>query len=255
MDTKESWVSCEVSNVGNREFPLLCADVLLLIGVHPTATTVPPPSSPTPATVALSEPFQAFLSYSNDLGPSANPATVLDFGSWDQTDLLFSLGLVGNPNDSMNGWGMPAEGGEHQEALPLPPLIEADFPTLEQDQTGPSLELRYPPANLGGGGQGEMSMHNLVNFASTSSAPSSSTPMPQFDSSLFHSAPHVNPIPHHFNPMHPPSYPSANFFSQPSPGPSMLASTGATGERSTDLLTRWLDRGAVSFEGSGEGGN
>lgn len=231
------------------------SDAFVIAGVHPTATTVPPPSSPTPA-VALSEPFQAFLSYSNDLGPSANPATVLDFGSWDQTDLLFSLGLVGNPNDSMNGWGMPAEGGDQQDALPLPPLIEADFSTLEGGEHVPSLELRYPPANLGGG-EGEVSMNNLVDFASTSSAPSTSTsnPMHHFDTSLFHSAAHVNPVPHHLNPMHPPSYPSANFFSQPSPGPSMLASTGATGERSTDLLTRWLDRGAVSFEGLGEGGN
>ncbi|GAA5897614.1 hypothetical protein JCM8208_000211 [Rhodotorula glutinis] len=93
----------------------------LLRGVHPTTSAHPSPyAAPAPAPIA--EPFQAFLGFSHDLGPGAHPSTVLDFGSWDQTDLLVSLGLVMDPaaaqaqgggaggaGGSMGGWG--AEGG------------------------------------------------------------------------------------------------------------------------------------------------
>ncbi|GAA6012720.1 hypothetical protein JCM11491_002541 [Sporobolomyces phaffii] len=265
----------------------------LLRGVHPTASTAPPPA--TPSNEALSEPFQAFLSYSADLGPSASPQTVLDFGSWDQTDLLFSLGLVGNPNDSMNGWGLP----EAQDGLPLPPLIEADFSTLEG---GSSNELRYPPANMHGGASAVTASLDqaMLNFGPSGydtvsgggrgrgpgAAPTFPLPsshhqgQPQYGASMFQPLEPVDRslrTPFHpssssssisMNPHHP-SYPSAHFFSGPSPGPGGGRtevtdavgdrggggdSTTDSGERSTDLLTRWLGRGAVSLEGfTGDG--
>ncbi|KAK4047284.1 hypothetical protein OIO90_006245 [Microbotryomycetes sp. JL221] len=53
-----------------------------------------------------SEPFNAFMSFSDHLGPSANSSTVLDFGTWDQSDLLVSLGLIAGPNAATksNDW-------------------------------------------------------------------------------------------------------------------------------------------------------
>ncbi|GAA6061239.1 hypothetical protein JCM10212_002698 [Sporobolomyces blumeae] len=284
----------------------------LLRGIHPTASTVPPPISPTPATVALSEPFQAFLSYSADLGPAANPSTVLDFGSWDQTDLLFSLGLVMDPNGAMNAWGLPTtittttlgereSGGTapgasaaalaSADGLELPPLIEADF--LGLDGRG-----------LGGAGGGPVPLEHAAHGppaprdASPSKALHPTTGSP-FGASLFHPlAPAAHPTPSHSNAayhshphssLHPPSYPSASFFfdstssstthSNPLGGGGIAhvqvqapASSSASimndafatgdldlmqdagGERSTDLLTRWLDRGSVALEGFGGGG-
>lgn len=83
----------------------------------PTSTTLAPtsqvsvvPTGPPPPAAAAAEPFQAFLSYAQDLGPAAEPSTILDFGSWDQSDLLVSLGLVGAPGPGA-GAQAPISGG------------------------------------------------------------------------------------------------------------------------------------------------
>lgn len=251
-------------------------------GIHPSGSSVPPPSSSTPATVALSEPFQAFLSYSADLGPTANPQTVLDFGSWDQTDLLFSLGLVGNPNESMNGWGLPSTGmREPSDELPIPPLIEANFQGLEGGLPYSSGAAAAGSGEGGGGDTSNMSLdQSLMNLASSSFEADAAGPgfrqpahghaPPRFDASMFGQAPPevANALsqaqyqPHASHPQLPststqgaPSYPSAQFFMGPtSTGPAMeaarndLAAAGSE-ERSTDLLTRWLSRGSISLEG------
>ncbi|GAA5932299.1 uncharacterized protein JCM15063_001183 [Sporobolomyces koalae] len=245
----------------------------LLRGVHPTASTLPPPSSPTSATVALSEPFQAFLSYSADLGPSATPSTVLDFGSWDQTDLLFSLGLVGNPNESVTGWGLP---GNQDPELELPPLIEAEFQSLEEGGTRPDRTSGggtdpFEPNGTTPRGTGliDFSTSNRTRDPESTSSSNPTIPLHHFDASMFGSLPHVHPIsssssfqPHDAqNVYDPPHYPSAHFFSEPiaSTSTSMGSTAGAGGagsnhlgteDRSTDLLTRWLGRGtSLSLEG------
>lgn len=246
------------------------------LGIHPMSSSVPPPSSSTTATAPLSEPFQAFLSYSADLGPAANPQTVLDFGSWDQTDLLFSLGLVGNPNDPINGWGLPPN-EEDRDGSSVPPLIEANFPAFESG-------LPYPPGGGGGGSAGgETNSSNmnldqsLMNLASTSfkgaeaprDRPFSSqtdTAHQHFDPSIFgHLSTQFQPHTSHSNSsssLHhpPPSYPSAQFFTGPSSVEAGLDTSGDAGiatseERSTDLLTRWLSRGSMSLEGFEQGDN
>ncbi|GAA5905646.1 uncharacterized protein JCM6883_005395 [Sporobolomyces salmoneus] len=248
----------------------------LLRGIHPMSSSVPPPSSSTTATAPLSEPFQAFLSYSADLGPAANPQTVLDFGSWDQTDLLFSLGLVGNPNDPINGWGLPPS-EEDRDGSSVPPLIEANFPAFESG-------LPYPPGGGGGGSAGgETNSSNmnldqsLINLASTSfkhaeaprDRPFSSqtdTAHQHFDPSIFgHLSTQFQPHTSHStssSSLHhpPPSYPSAQFFTGPSSVEAGLDTSGDAGiatseERSTDLLTRWLSRGSMSLGGFEQGDN
>ncbi|GAA5878676.1 hypothetical protein JCM3774_000447 [Rhodotorula dairenensis] len=116
------------------------------------------PAQPYPSTA---EPFQAFLSYAQDLGPAAEPSTILDFGSWDQSDLLVSLGLVGAPgpgsgalapigvggggsggagnvHDNWAAWGGPIEGaaaGMHvgeaeNDSFPLPVMMETGLGSI-----------------------------------------------------------------------------------------------------------------------------
>ena len=51
------------------------------------------------------EPFQAFLDTPLELD-SVNPSSFLDFGQWDQSDLLISLGLVVDPANS-HSWQPP----------------------------------------------------------------------------------------------------------------------------------------------------
>ncbi|TNY22261.1 hypothetical protein DMC30DRAFT_415264 [Rhodotorula diobovata] len=92
----------------------------LLRGIHPTTSSHPtsfsapaPAPVPAPAPAPIAEPFQAFLGFSHALGPQrADAQTVLDFGSWDQTDLLVSLGLVMDPAGAATGAaGAFAQGG------------------------------------------------------------------------------------------------------------------------------------------------
>lgn len=226
----------------------------LFAGIHPTTSIQPPPTA-LAAPAPIAEPFQAFLSYSNDLGPSANPSTILDFGSWDQTDLLVSLGLVAAPGASnggapaggtgtwtpLEGWGgtegdlplaMPIEGATGFGAVPVPQPATVPPPPSKQPATGDQAlgTLRHP---------------------STSSFPMVVSP----PSSAGHNA-------------DPTAYSETSFaalpFNIPSPGDTQTdASTSAfpyqsfaaantpsssdPGGPATDLLTRWLDRGAVGF--------
>ncbi|GAA5879755.1 hypothetical protein JCM16303_004163 [Sporobolomyces ruberrimus] len=241
----------------------------LLRGVHPTASTVPPPSSPTPANIALSEPFQAFLSYSADLGPAATPQNVLDFGSWDQTDLLFSLGLVGSPNGTLDGWNALAS-GEGQDALSFPPMIEADFEPFEGARVSATEPRRSRTPDVGAGvGSSSQVDQALLNFAS-SSIPSNETSFRQsngaiqsrFDASIFEPPQQKSlqqpEVRHHPDPDHSsssssaiyaPSYPSAPFLDGDWTGSRTMDASGdldGAGERSTDLLAMWLSRGSVS---------
>ncbi|GAA5988586.1 hypothetical protein JCM10908_003629 [Rhodotorula pacifica] len=79
--------------------------------VQPLPASAPPPVPAPQPSLPPAEPFQAFLSYAQDLGPAAEPSTILDFGSWDQTDLLVSLGLVGAPGPGSGGAQIPLSGG------------------------------------------------------------------------------------------------------------------------------------------------
>lgn len=130
-----------------------------LVKADDKATPIQPPRESAPAEPPEAEPassnlepFQAFLSYAQDLGPSAEPSTILDFGSWDQSDLLVSLGLVGAPNaaapsalpsqhDAWSGWNAPIEGmmnvGEaDHDQFPLPVLAETGLDAVFPQAAG-----------------------------------------------------------------------------------------------------------------------
>ncbi|GAA5852891.1 hypothetical protein JCM9279_006218, partial [Rhodotorula babjevae] len=110
---RESWVRLATKVDEHKR------ELGLLRGVHPTTSAHPSPYA-VPAPAPMAEPFQAFLGFSHDLGPGAHPSTVLDFGSWDQTDLLVSLGLVMDPAAAQaqaggaggGGGGLSGYGGE-----------------------------------------------------------------------------------------------------------------------------------------------
>ncbi|BGP44088.1 Glucose-responsive transcription factor [Rhodotorula kratochvilovae] len=214
----------------------------LLRGIHPTTSTHPSPfSAPAPAPIA--EPFQAFLSYSADLGPHASPSTVLDFGSWDQTDLLVSLGLVMDPAGAsggggasaaaggmdagawnpLPGWGDPtaaAGGGTGPLPLPLPieGVLGGAFPA-----PAPAAATYFPPPPP---------VHSHSQMAISPAAAAAPPPAPQ----QRHSLPNVPGAPSPF----------------PSAAPSPADTTGQQRGEGTDLLTRWLDRGSLGF-GMGTG--
>lgn len=66
----------------------------------------------------VSEPFQAAITYSDLLGPAAEPGVVLDFASWNQTELLFSLGLVSHAaHDATAAWFPPPNTDQAQPAI------------------------------------------------------------------------------------------------------------------------------------------
>ncbi|GAA5908523.1 hypothetical protein JCM5296_004783 [Sporobolomyces johnsonii] len=214
----------------------------LLRGVHPTSSAVPPPVSPTaaPAPLPGAEPFQAFLSYSADLGPSAAPSTIVDFASWDQTDLLVSLGLVMGGD----GWGLPMEAGGGAgvaSAFGVPLPIEGA--SMLGTETGTSF-LGPPPPRPSAAQATEFEPSQMV----TSPPSVSSQPFDSSAASLFPTPAPPRPSTL-FLPAHPPSYPHPGFFTDPG------ADGGAGGGQGTDLLTRWLDRGSVGLDGfAGLGG-
>lgn len=137
------------------------------LATAPAPAPEPEPVPPYPS----AEPFQAFLSYAQDLGPAAEPSTILDFGSWDQSDLLVSLGLVGAPGsgpgafpavalgggagnvqDNWSAWDGPIEGaavgmvGEaDHDSFPLPVLMETGLGSIFNGHSQPD-----GTANLGG---------------------------------------------------------------------------------------------------------
>ncbi|SCV67270.1 BQ2448_5916 [Microbotryum intermedium] len=112
----------------------------------PLATVEAPPIS--------SEPFQAFLSYSDVLGPSATASTVLDFGSWDQSDLLVSLGLVSDPTAGSQAWHPPpssdASSSHHNQHPPV--LEERKVISLQPTASAGLMDFSHPaPADSGAG--------------------------------------------------------------------------------------------------------
>ncbi|KDE05102.1 hypothetical protein MVLG_04542 [Microbotryum lychnidis-dioicae p1A1 Lamole] len=108
------------------------------------------------------EPFQAFLSYSDVLGPSATASTVLDFGSWDQSDLLVSLGLVSDPTAGSQAWQPPpssdmsgSHNGQH-----LPVLDESKPISLRPMATTGATE--FPHSGLNDGEVGHGNSHTSI---------------------------------------------------------------------------------------------
>ncbi|GJN94604.1 hypothetical protein Rhopal_007687-T1 [Rhodotorula paludigena] len=257
----------------------------LLRGIHPTTSSHPLVlSAPAPAPIA--EPFQAFLSYSQDLGPAANPSTVLDFGSWDQTDLLVSLGLVMDPAQSqagsstnaaapsafngfgapagagaaggwmpLPGWGAPVEPAPPHSSLsyPLPLPIESALgsalPLAPHHAQPPPMPPTVPPPPPAG-----QATSPALQTPSGASAGAAYFPSPGQQMAI---SPPSNAGPVAASPQA--GGTGGGLFGAgtgaPSPFPPVLggaatpAPTGGNGAGadgpSTDLLTRWLDRGSL----------
>lgn len=223
----------------------------LLRGVHPTTSIQPPPPA-LPAPAPIAEPFQAFLSYSNDLGPSANPSTILDFGSWDQSDLLVSLGLVGPAAGSKGTW-TPLEGwGGPEGGLPVPMPIEGAVGYGEHSQQ-PGQGLAPQPATLppppAKQAATSSSFPMVVSPASTAQ-PGNST---AYGETSFAGLPYNMPSPAGGQ-----ADPSASTFPYQAFAAANTPSSSDSGGPATDLLTRWVDRGSLGFGGAfevaGEGG-
>lgn len=109
---------------------------------HPTTIPHPQPQPPHFAPFSeplpVTEPFQAAVNYSDLLGPAAEPGIVLDFASWNQTDLLFSLGLVSHAaHDATTAW-LPPPSTEQ----PAPPSITASV--YQAPSSGPQ-NTTHPP--------------------------------------------------------------------------------------------------------------
>ena len=132
----------------------------LYSGIHPTPTSdssLLPSTSPLPG---AGEPFRAFLNYSTELGPSADPSTILDFGSWDQSDLLVSLGLVTAGSDFVGGRGTPpvasgnAARSPHPPMPPVPPNEGFNYSHLTSAPADPlgGVELGMGAETMDGGG-------------------------------------------------------------------------------------------------------
>ncbi|ORY88663.1 hypothetical protein BCR35DRAFT_350894 [Leucosporidium creatinivorum] len=192
----------------------------LVRGIHPTPTTSTSLLPPSPSPAGASEPFQAFLNYSSDLGPSANPSTILDFGSWDQSDLLVSLGLVSGGGELAGGWGLPAipnppaGAGEAQREAPLPLPVEGEAGFAYGMPAG----TNGAPAGVGGGGGAGAS----VQMGGADGSPAGAE--------------------------------AAMVMNWPPPPPEPSFSPQATfpQQQPTDLLSRWIGRGELGF-GAGEG--
>ncbi|SCZ96074.1 BZ3500_MvSof-1268-A1-R1_Chr8-1g09986 [Microbotryum saponariae] len=111
------------------------------------------------------EPFQAFLSYSDVLGPSATASTVLDFGSWDQSDLLVSLGLVSDPTAGSQAWQPPPSSdmssSHHVQHLPV---LDASKPiSLQPLATAGATE--FPHSGLNDAEVGPGNSHTSIGYA------------------------------------------------------------------------------------------
>ncbi|TKA52821.1 hypothetical protein B0A53_04517 [Rhodotorula sp. CCFEE 5036] len=127
----------------------------------PTSQVSVVPTGPPPPAASAAEPFQAFLSYAQDLGPAAEPSTILDFGSWDQSDLLVSLGLVGAPGpgagaqaplSGASGVGAASGSGnvyDHWAAWGAPPPIEGTAMVGEADHDNFPLPVLMETGGLG----------------------------------------------------------------------------------------------------------
>ncbi|GAA6054001.1 hypothetical protein JCM3770_002412 [Rhodotorula araucariae] len=251
----------------------------LLRGIHPTTSTHPPPFS-TPASAPISEPFQAFLSYSADLGPLASPSTVLDFGSWDQTDLLVSLGLVMDPaaagagvsssSASLHSMGAGLDAGVAGAWNPLPPgwgdpSAASGTGTGTGSGAGAGAGALPPPALPIEGVLGGTFPAPSSSDAAAGSAYFPPPPPPPQQSVQAHAAQmsispaagaplHMHEHGHGHAPPPPPalvrglSHVPGAPSPFPSAAPSPAADTGGQRSEGTDLLTRWLDRGTLGFD-------
>ncbi|BGP04151.1 Zn(2)-C6 fungal-type domain-containing protein [Rhodotorula toruloides] len=245
---QKSWVELAAKVDGHKR------ELGLLRGVHPTTSIQPPPPA-LPAPAPIAEPFQAFLSYSNDLGPSANPSTILDFGSWDQSDLLVSLGLVGPAAGSKGTW-TPLEGwGGPEGGMPVPMPIEGAVGYGEiSHQHGQSLApqpatLPPPPAKQPAGAGASSSFPMVISPASTAPTGDSTA----YGETSFAGLPYNIPSPSGGQ-----VDTSASTFPYQSFAAANTPSSSDSGGPATDLLTRWIDRGSLGFGGAfeavGEGG-
>ncbi|GAA5953674.1 hypothetical protein JCM10213_000565 [Rhodosporidiobolus nylandii] len=271
----------------------------LLRGVHPTASTHPAPLASTTAPAPIAGPFEALLSYSNELGPGATSSTVLDFGMWDQTDLLVSLGLVvdnGTPATTATGGTsatvqlqrspqppqslalpLPIPAAGDSLALPRPPVIPPSSaaplpqqhisPPPELQQTSPAMAISPPAASA----PPTASPHLP---APPPSLPQPPPPIQQHFPPTFHYPPVIpGTVPPPFYPAYAPDPAAAAAFGLPPPFayPPFPPPVGAFGAPlfddrnfsaqpgdwpSTDMVTRWMDRGSLygGFEGLGAPG-
>ncbi|KAK4047806.1 hypothetical protein OIV83_005148 [Microbotryomycetes sp. JL201] len=111
------------------------------MALEPTSAQLQHPQA---AQSASSKPFEALLSFSNELGNGANPTTVVDYSTWDQADLLVSLGLIADPNSTTAVPGTWAGHGFSNETgiEPVPPLPDAN-------ESDPSNSIHARPSTLG----------------------------------------------------------------------------------------------------------
>ncbi|GAA6016645.1 hypothetical protein JCM10207_000132 [Rhodosporidiobolus poonsookiae] len=262
----------------------------LLRGIHPTVSSHPPPGAAALAPAPSAEPFKALLSYSQELGPAAPAATVLDFGMWDQTDLLVSLGLVMDPSASS---GPPAAastngapGFAFPPALAMPPSFNVPSHPMPP-VIPPSAAAPLPPNHISPPPQLQQPSPSLPAPPMATSPPTDATPssmqtpapapthypqshpppaapalfLPSFDPAVYAAPFAFSPSPHPFAPPFAaspagvatsgaanaaaaaPLFDDANFSALPGDWPS------------TDLVTRWMDRGSLfgGFEGLGGG--
>ncbi|GAA6030622.1 hypothetical protein JCM8097_006242 [Rhodosporidiobolus ruineniae] len=302
----------------------------LLRGVHPTVSSHPSPPTAPLAPAPLVEPFQSFLDYSNELGPAASSSTVLDFGMWDQTDLLVSLGLVMDagtpatataPGGAVEGVGPAAGAGPKPGEVHMPPVIPpSSAPPPPANHISPPPQLQQAAAAAAAASSSAtaaaMAISPPAATPSTAAAPTPAAmppppPQPQQPAQQAHYPP-TFPIPPHSHPHYPPpaapalflptylptgttpspypfpphhphpaSYPypgaipysGAPFYPPPSAAaafPDLSSAAGGGGGGgplfndadfsalpgdwpSTDMVTRWMDRGSLfgGFEGLG----
>ncbi|GAA5831578.1 hypothetical protein JCM11251_000756 [Rhodosporidiobolus azoricus] len=263
----------------------------LLRGVHPTASTHASPPAATPAPASIAEPFQSFLSYADNLPPATASSTVLDFATWDQTDLLVSLGLVMHPSTAPSGDGASTAdpppfvegvaGASAQLGLPMPPVVPspgnppatatAMEPLPQLQQAGPSAAMAISPPTS----DIPAPMNLTPQLPQMPPQPQPPPPQQHFPPT-FPFPPHLHSPSHSlppaaapgvflpsFDPMNPAANPYASF-AFPSAAPA-LGGMGAPlfddtnfsalpGDwPSTDMVTRWMDRGSVwgGLEGLG----
>ncbi|KAI5474369.1 C6 transcription factor [Pseudohyphozyma bogoriensis] len=196
-------------------------------GNHPNLATSPFATSnaPPPPT----EPYSAYLNYSEQVGPSVPTTQVLDFTQWDQSDLLVSLGLVVDPSNTQS-WQPPRPningggGGNNTQPLPIGSHAMAMPPQSQSQMSG---------SGLGGG--------LAVGAASGATGIGAGAINDRRSQGLY-----------------PPFVPGVDVGEGPgsgavTPPTGVLGSQfGTHGSQSTDLLTRWLDRGTLGFGLEGE---
>lgn len=108
---------------------------------------VPPAQAPPEfPNTSSEEPFRASLSYAEILGARGDPELVVDFASWNQTDLLFSLGLVSHAtHDATAAWLPPPSLPHNMPSLPV--SLDPPVPSSQSGAVDPQSQAQ--PATLG----------------------------------------------------------------------------------------------------------